>query len=458
MADDDATRVAYMARRALGLLITRPGLTDATDFEISFQPKAGKEDEPGRRPTLRLVLHLLNSWLAMRGLINGVVPFLNSDNSSWAEDTAGSGPAEETAPSRRIDWQATLPKLASGGGPVMKSRWRVRDEANRRYLALVLAEAAVHSEELLARLQDQRQHLAAPLVAMLADLQHWLDGVRDLAEDERSRTSLAPVEVVEELRQLFATELEDEGSSPLFDAYRSRSELLVGSGPKQFAINELTQRLSAWRDQYLAGQVWLCDVAGLDLPVGRPDGLYELWCFAELLAMARQQGVPNVAQNSFLRRDLGDPAFDLGPGFYAFYDFGEHSFRTVSSDRLFTESRGSTPVLPGAHVEWFIRDSKDFRNSLVLDTKYYSKWDSGQALKVLGYMQNFGVRQGAIVFPCDLEALGRRVKPLAPGIFQMSCPADPEALFWVLRLEPTVEAEARNREVLERFVSKTLIR
>ncbi len=448
-----------MARRALGLLITRPGLSATAGFEISFEPRAGKDKDLHRRPTLRLVLHLLNSWLALRGLFNGVVPFLDSDQTTWAEtDPAAEavGSAAEEPCDNRIDWPATLPQLAAGGGVVLRSRRRVRDEASSLYLALVLTEVAVHGEELLAKLRGQRPKLSEPLVGMLDDVQGWLAGIADLIAGERLRPYQAPAEVRKQLRELFSIELDGDGAAPLFETYRIQSEPLVGSGPRQFAINEVTRRLRAWRDQYLAGQVWLCDVAGLDLPVGRPDGLYELWCFAELLAMARELGIQRVVQNSFLRRDPGGPTFDLGPGFYAFYDFGEHAFRTVSAERLFPEPRGVAPILPGAHIEWFIRDAADFRNSLVLDTKYYSQWDSGQALKVLGYMQNFGVRQGAIVFPCELRALERRVTPLEPGLFRMGCPADPRAAFWVLRLEPNAAAEERNRAVLKHFVIETL--
>lgn len=274
MPESDSERIAYMARRALGLLITRPGLSNVADFEISFEPMAGRSEDPYRRPTLRLVLHLLNSWLALRGLRSGVIPFLDSEPTTWAdvEPTAEGAETEEKTRDQRIDWPASLPRLAAGGGPVMKSRRRVRNEANGRYLALVLTEISAHGDELLNRLEGQRGDLAKPLVGMLDDLRSWLEGIGRLMASESVRPCRAPAEVGEQLRELFASELDDPSSAPLFEGYREPSGPLVGSGPRQFAINEVSRRLRAWRDQYLAGQVWLCDVPVWICPSAAPTG------------------------------------------------------------------------------------------------------------------------------------------------------------------------------------------
>lgn len=455
MTTHDPKTIAFMARRSLGLLITRPGLSDTAGF-VTFEPRSGEGDDPARRPTLRPILHLLSLWLAYRGLLQNIVPFLDGA-ADWRAAKPGETASEPPKPSptaQRIDWQASLPSLAAGDGVVMRSRPRVRDETSTRYLARVLTEATIHSEVLVQWLTPNRSSLAGPLVGMLDDLERWRQELHEVLSSERLGTHAPPDDVTEAIRDRYTAAVASVEGGALFDVYRRETASLVGSGPRQFAINEVVRRARAWREQYLIGQVWLCDVAGLDLPVGRPDGLYELWCFAELLAVARQLGVAEIQQNTFLRRDLGNPAFGMASSFYAFYDFGELSFKTVRSERLFPHTE--SPTLPGARVEWFIRDRDDFRNSMVLDTKYCAAWDNGQALKVLGYMQNFGVRQGAVVFPCALGPLERDNTPLVPGLFRLPCPADPDGKFWVLRLDPDPAAEARNRTVLQRFVQETL--
>lgn len=70
-------------------------------------------------------------------------------------------------------------------------------------------------------------------------------------------------------------------------------------------------------------------------------------------------------------------------------------------------------------------------------------------------MKNFGVRQGAVVFRCELGALASQVT-LVPDLCRRQSPDDPGATFWVLRLDPDAAAEERNRAVLHRFVSETL--
>ena len=84
--------------------------------------------------------------------------------------------------------------------------------------------------------------------------------------------------------------------------------------------------------------------------------------------------------------------------------------------------------------------------------------NNGLALKVLGYMHNFGVRNGAIVFAGDLDALARRAQPVEDGLFRLSCPSEAPATLWVLRLVPAASAEEANGRVLGRFLRDALVR
>ena len=460
MARGDLAEAEYMARRALGLLLTRTSSSPEGDISVSFQPRAGQPEgdvgvDLSRCPRLRWVLYLLSSWLSLRGLLSGVVPFLE-DRYTWVETEPGSE-SEATPGAHKIDWPATMARLASGaGGAVLRSRKRVREETSSRYIALVLAEIAIHARVLLARFEAMVPALGGPLAGMLEDLGEWSSRIEALLESERFRSFRPRGSIRGQIRELYTASLDGEGQDPLYGYYREQSERLIWGRPRQCAVNQVTGRIHAWREQYLAGQVWLADKAGLDLSVGRLDGLYELWCFAEMAVCLQELGIERVVQSSFLRRGSYEAIFELGSSCYAYYDFGAHAFKNVSSDLLFRGARSSAPVLPGARVEWLIRDSADFRNSLILDTKYHGKWDSGEALKVLGYMQNFGVRQGAIVFPCDLHALRARCEPLRDGLFRLPCPAGDGAIFWVLQMVPDAAFQAANTAIMRRFVAEAL--
>ena len=458
MPREDTQKAEYMARRALGLLLTRPRLSDV-GYNIAFEPRSGKAQTPYQRPTFRPLLHLLSSWLALRGLFDGVIPFLE-DRYNWVRVPSTQDEAPPS-PRGKIDWPATIDRFASGQpGTVLQARERVREKESSLYFALVLSEAAVHTRELLVRFQSPRMQIAEPLTGMLDDARSWLRKLEELLRSDRFEKFTPPQAVLHQIRELYAAELNGVHEGEMFRAYRRRSRNIVDPGAtRQFALNETTQRLSSWRDQYLSGEVWLSEKAGMDLVVGRLDGLYELWCFAEVLSQLREIGMRRISQNSFLRRGS---SFELGPDYYAYYDFGSHSFKNVSSQRLFPHRTTPSPALPEAalpkaRVEWLLRDVDDFRNSVLIDTKYYSKgFNSGEALKVLGYMQNFGVRHGAVIFEGSLRALARTAEPVAEDIFRLPCPGESRSTLWVLRLVPDPRVEPRNSSVLKRFLTEVL--
>ena len=443
-----------MARRTLELLLSRAPLGDSTEFRSVIEPVQGESTRSPKRPTFKWVLHLLNLWLALRSLFSWIVPFAKEQGGSLIE-LEGKDASEGSKRAQKIDWPATLGQLAAGGqGVVLKSVRRTREEKNREYLALVLEEALIHAQHLLQTLSPRRKQLAKPLVGMLDDLETYTEEIDRLLIG-RLKPFRATAEATDEIERLHRVELESE-TSALFIDYRERTSSLVGVGPRQFAINEVTQRLGNWRRQYLEGEVWLSDLAGFELSVGSEHGLYELWCFSELAAMANSLAAESIVQSSFLRRGKESPAFALGNERYVFYDFGECAFKAITVGEVFEQDLPYRPVLPKAHVEWFIRDIRDFRNSMVIDTKLYSEWDSGQALKVLGYMQNFGVRQGAVIFPCELDALTDWAQEVVPGLFRLPFPGEAGAALWVLQMEPTPGAEPRNASVMKNFIEQAI--
>lgn len=452
MALGDLKEAEYMARRALGLLLTRPRADRSPpQIEVSFEPRSGSSRGSLGRPRFRLVLHLLNTWLAMRGLVQGLLPFLE-DRTPWVEAEPGQ---EENAivSERGIDWKATFDNFAAGKSEaVHRLDKSVPDELNDRWIAAVLLEVTLHQQSLARAFESVRAVCAEPLVAMLDDLEVWVGALRSALAGERLRPYHPSPTFETRLAAWFAEELEA-GPEPLFQSYRPRAEAWVGSRPRRLSIDVFSRKLETWREQYLLGQVWLADLTGLDLSVGSLSGLYELWCFTELIECARRLRRFEVYQQSFLLRGTESADFDLGDGLYAYYDFDSNTFRSVRSEEV---GLHPSPALPGARVEWILRNARDFRRSIVLDTKYYAKWDSGEALKVLGYMLSFGIRYGAVLFAGELDALARRTPPVREGLFRLPCPPDGDSKLWVLRLIPRADAEAANQAILHDFLREAL--
>lgn len=452
MALGDLVEAEYMAQRALGLLLTRPRADQASPrIEISFEPRSGRSESSLGRPRFRLVLHLLNTWLAVRGLVAAILPFLER-SSPWVE--ARPGHDEDAIVSEQgIDWKATFDNFAAGKSEAVKRLTKsVPDEQNDRWIAGILAEVAIHRQCLADALEPVKAFCSEPLVKMLDDLNGWAEVVRSALGSERLQPYRLALEAQTELSALFTEELEA-GPEPLFHAYRIPADALIGARPRRLSIDVVSQRLEAWREQYLLGQVWLADLTGLDLSVGSLAGLYELWCFTELIECARKLRRYEIFQQSFLRRGAEDASFHLGGGLYAYYDFDSNTFKSARSEEV---GLHISPALPGARVEWIVRNSRSFRDSVILDTKYYSQWNSGEALKVLGYMLSFGIRRGAVIFAGDLSPLARNTRPLQEGLFRLSCPPTGDSTLWVLRLIPRADAEETNQRILRDFITGAL--
>jgi hypothetical protein len=196
--------------------------------------------------------------------------------------------------------------------------------------------------------------------------------------------------------------------------------------------------------------VWLSDRTGFRLQQESDiEHIYEMWCFMELCIAARRCGLGETIQRTFIARDRTRPEFILGSGNYVYYDYRAARFRRPSPKvHQFLEREFFRPALPGAFVEWFILDPDDYRNSIVIDTKY-SKWNSREALKVLGYLTNYGVRRGVVIFSDKFNPAAVGGSQITEGLSRLDCPGDPPPQLWVVSLVPAKEEEARNFAILD---------
>ena len=442
----------YMARRALAILVAN-SLERRAGEPIAFAPVHRKKIDSVRL-LMRPVAHLTNVWLGLRALRHRVLHLL-SDSSETLVDRPAERHDHPEPRFNRIDWQQTLARRSSGNsGVVARSVVRCADEPTASYVVEVLREIVIHAERVVHCLKREEPHLPGAVVAMLQDVRKWAEETQAVCSSGWLKVSQFDEPAARRIAAAFDSDLEIHVSQPLFSHYFAGGETPMTHRPQPFLSTDLCRRLHAWREQYFSGDAWISPKPGFQTQSGRDDALYEIWCFSELLHAARNLGEGEISQNSFLRRQAGAlPEFSLGEGRYAYFDFRNGRFRAVAPAAI--ASHG--PALPRAHVEWFLRHGSDYRQSVVIDTKYYltHSWDSGEALKVLGYMMNFGVSNGAIVFPVHPPAI--RGAESERGLIRLTCPDAMGSTLWVLTLVPDPAAEEENDSVLRRFLKSTIL-
>ena len=171
-------------------------------------------------------------------------------------------------------------------------------------------------------------------------------------------------------------------------------------------------------------------------------GLFELWCFVELVDVLWQRGQVELVQCSVLRNSTRSMFKSLS-GVEVFYDF--HGLPHVLPM--------SSTLLKRAHVEWFIRNPKDIRKSVIVDTKYKNP-ESKDYLTTLGYMTNFQIERGAVIFRHDLD-LGAFHARTADRRFAV-CDLGLHR-FCLMALVPRQSELERNHEALGQFIDEILI-
>jgi len=177
----------------------------------------------------------------------------------------------------------------------------------------------------------------------------------------------------------------------------------------------------------------------------RTPHLFEIWCFVEFANAMIELGHPAVVQRSLLRTRSPDPLFAIGSGFQAYYNFFGDSVSMSHRPKIFKKT----------NVEWFIENQKEPRKSIVMDTKYRD-WCSSENLKVLGYMNDFDVDQGALIYSSDLPPDEVEFDQSQDGFLVRVFGSLKERRFYILTLKPRESEMIRNKRVLRQFITEYL--
>lgn len=453
MAIGDVHELRYMLGKTLALLLADRHRGTSEPLTVEFTPVTGAScGHGGRRPLLPSVLHLINLWLATKSFVTDVLPFL-SQLYIFGDAT------EADAASGAVDWNATLHLWASIGRDdnrvVRKRKKQALAVVENRFIEKILVEIIQHCLAIEDHFGQITLGKGDPLQQMLSEI------ISRRVKIEQRRMALfgdgdrdGCLEVIE-LAKLLRRELErpEPTFRDFFLIYCENANKCLREPPmRNLKLLPLT-RVIQWRAQYLSGDIWLGEEAEFTVTSTRgPANIFELWCFVELVTCAERLGLFSVVQNSFLTRADRGAEFKFSEGKLAYFDFDARRFREARADHLVAVDHRS--ALPRAHVEWFIRDPTEFSRSVVIDAKYRG-WDSGQALKVLGYMKNFGTLKGAVIFAESIASTEAHSNN--DGVLRFDCPGNDSGSLWALSMIPKVSNESDNNLAMTRFISEAIV-
>jgi hypothetical protein len=441
----------YMMQRSLMLLLSDVRVRENEEHAVAidFLPEFKREQPLEGASLLPLVL-LVNLWSSTSGLCRRVLPRLSLPL-AW---TLGGTRIEHDFSGGPVDWGETFRRWAVGEqGYVVRNRRREVEQRHAEYVTFLLGEVLVHVRVITEAIRKVLGPKArGPLNNIMQEVDERAARIRTIlsqdfapfyrADDHRMRNPERA------LRELLAT---PETTGALRNYARQISlPPLAGS-----FITDAVESLTNWRSQYMACSVWLSDRTGFKLQQEQDiEHLYEMWCFMELSVAARRCGLGDTIQRTFIAKDRVRPEFLLGSGHYVYYDYRAAKFcRPSPKAHQLLERDFFRPALPGAYVEWFILDPNDYRQSVVIDSKY-SGWNNREALKVLGYLMSFGVRRGVIIFADKFNPATIGGRQIVEGLSRLDCPGDSSAQLWVTSLVPVKEEEFRNSKVLDCLVDE----
>lgn len=442
-------RIQYMLRRTMGLLLGDARGGRSMDVKVGFTPTSAETDRPDFVP-LRSVVCLLNLWMGLDSLKRSILPRLTLIH-NWTESLEV---AEQPASVRRISWSKTIRRWAEGStGFVERARRRSVDAESTCYLAFVLLEAVTHAEVLGEHFAALRLKMSPAVTDILRSidatassisakvlgcLQEHKDAYR--AKEELVRREFAAA--------VASTEASHEGA---LSAYGKVVEI---EPPRRSATHRMVEGLDLWRRQYLRTAVWLSDNVRFESTgTGDEHHLFELWLFVEMCHVLRRVGRREVVQNNFLRRGRTDPSFTMSDGAYVYFDFCSRHFRDARDIVGTKYSESVSPALKMSRVEWFVRDPLSFEDSVIIDAKYMT-WEHSEALKVLGYLLNFGIRRGAMIFRETKDLAAQGGVDCGDGVWRFDCPTERRERLWATAIVPDERERDENDRRLVRLVDE----
>lgn len=417
--------------------ITQPLGTDST-------PDAGVIARPALQ-TLNALINLLH-WL--RRLHSRALPRIR-ELEQWHETSD-----ERPEPQGKINWQKTLELWHAEKTPAPSKIVEEPSTETRNLsqpIAMILLEATVHADVLGERMRTIEGDLKPVVGKMISEVQARVQELRVmLGKPWLATESIKLGYFVDRVRELFERELgssqwEENGRPSRYEsAVRQQSTWLS----KTCRVGPLLNELLSQRSAYLRGEAWLVPGGSLEHAESQPNyQMFELWCFMEFVRAACESGERHVVQNALLQRARPVAPMSIDDTHHVLFDISSNSFEDAVDVHEDLARAMPSAALPLAHPEWFVLDRERPEESIVIDTKK-RVWDSGEALKVLGYMNSFGIRRGVAIFHGELGKAMNDASSQRDGVFHFPCPDPARGSLWILRLRPSPEHQDANEAAM----------
>lgn len=434
--------IDFMLRRTLSICLTDPNKASVSGHGLTFS--AARLDEVNVALTFyKPLLMLINALRMISSFRATVVRFVRLAMNHRVELASRT--------SKNIDWARTLENIQTGQKQTVFREAEVPwSDADDCVATLIFYEFREHCRFLLAAFEKQKLLPDSPflkralqlLKEFLKDTDALLVAAKDihcLRLPWAEQVLAEPISLLKD-RLVQLSDLERHGC---FDIYRDQTKSLFSNLYRRVRA---CKGIARWREEYLSFTTGLSIGGNLHHVQTRDAAhLYEIWCFAEVANTLIQLGYENVVQCSILRSPCGGHVFKLPNDCDAYFNY--YGKRSPPRSKIFAKT----------HVEWFIMNNTFPRQSLIIDTKYYRDWSPEEALKVLGYMNDFDVDRGAVIFRSEIP----------PGQFPLDKPdkrfvtrrfgASNERLFCVATLLPEESALRDNTGTLDLFVRQVIL-
>jgi len=340
----------------------------------------------------------------------------------------------------RIDWRSTIMHRFKGNdGIVVKTRIKEIDSKQLIMTSMVFGELFLHAE-ILVKYFNREIKLNSHIKFVADEILNLVDKVKSVTHHITIQTDKKPeiIKFKNSVRKSLLLELK----TPSLDLSGYFNDVIININ-SNITISSTTVLLLRLRSQYLdCIQELTC---GSGIPVATnisTPNLYEIWAFRSLLNCLTADR-ENVIQNCFMSSTAMGPLLKIKGSYLVYYDNRQHTFIKKSQSMVLQAA-----VISGSFVEWFIKNPINYSDSFIIDTKYKC-WNSGDILKVMGYLVNFGIKNGVVIFRDKLNTNSIQGVKIDEGLFCCKSNLPFQSNLYIMSLLPTEDAAEENTKRLK---------
>lgn len=441
-------KVEYMVRRALTILLSDLRAWNADLYKVSFDVEntgtLAKEETNIFLPELIL---LFNLWRCSRLLSKNIIDHIKIPK-EW---TVIDSKTTDANINGNINWEKTIQhRLSGGNGFVIKNLHRKDAIGHAIYISTVLGEYIIHCNQIINKiLQAMNNSVPSYLSNIIDEINQVKWMVENVRNKKLYRINTQCQNKLNKINTTFSEILfrNDSNHESILDDYENKVNL---KKPRGTFLPNITKDVLDWRQEYLSCCTGLTDSVYLSfVRKGSESDLYEIWCFYEICLAIKRVEKTNISQLCAIDRKQNKSQFKIGNKNYVYFDYHTETLKPFIEDTIKCE-------MPGFFVEWFIHNKNNYKQSICIDMKY-AHWESREVLKVLGYMVNFGILNGAIIIKDKIRSKTIGGNEITPGLNRIKFPNHNNETLWILSLIPDKKNENDNKNILDEFILRSSI-